>query len=209
LIRALARFHERPEAKPWRLVLMGWGPDLEKTRHLIGQLGLESKAVWERLCSKPLLRKRQRAADLVADQFVMPGYGTSVLESMAAGKPIVMARLDESASAYLQEPPPLVGAATEEEILAALCQMSDPAAREARGRASLAWVRSQHGFERVGEQYAAALWAAWRGRPGGLAQGAVLPPCATPSGQPRLVAHGPHAVFRGTPWQTCLREGPP
>ena len=143
---------------------MGWGPDLEKTRRLVGQLGLESKVVWEPLSSKPLLRKRQRAADLVADQFAMPGYGTSVLESMAAGKPIVMAPADRSTDSYLDEPPPFVGATNEEEILAALSRMSDPAARAARGQESLAWVRSQHGFDRVGPHYADGLWSAWHGK---------------------------------------------
>jgi acetyltransferase-like isoleucine patch superfamily enzyme len=163
LIRAFARFHQRPEGQSWRLVLMGWGPDLEKTRQLIGHLGLENKVVWEKLCSKPLLRKRQRAADLVADQFVMPGYGTSVLESMAAGKPIVMTAGDESAGRCLAEPPPFVGAATEDEILAALCRMSDSDARTSQGQKSLAWVRTQHGFDPVGKEYVAGLWDAWRG----------------------------------------------
>jgi acetyltransferase-like isoleucine patch superfamily enzyme len=184
LIRAFARFHQRPDGEPWRLVLMGWGPDLEKTKQLIGQLGLEGKIVWEPLCSKPLLRKRQRAADLVADQFVMPGYGTSVLESMAAGKPIVMAPADRSSESYLDEPP-FVGARTEEEILVALCRMSDPAARAARGQESLAWVRSQHGFDRVGPQYVAGFWSAWHGKRGGLEASPL------PSGEGQGV-RGPH-----------------
>ncbi len=158
LIRAFARFQERPEGNSWRLVLMGWGPDLEKTRQLIRQLGLETKVVWERLCSKPLLRMRQRAADLVADQFVMAGYGTSVLESMAAGKPIVMAAADPAAGRHFIAPPPFVGAASEDEILAALCRMSDPAVRKAQGEKSLAWVRNQHGFDRVAEDYVTGLW---------------------------------------------------
>jgi acetyltransferase-like isoleucine patch superfamily enzyme/glycosyltransferase involved in cell wall biosynthesis len=214
LIRAFARFHQRPEGEPWRLVLMGWGPDLEKTRQLIGQLGLERKVVWEPLCSKPLLRRRQRAADLVADQFVMPGYGTSVLESMAAGKPVVMAPADRSSQSYLDDPPPFVGASTEEEILAALSRMSDAAARAARGQESLAWVRSQHGFDRVGPLYVAGLWSAWHGKWQGTRSDFKISPLPLGEGEgvraDRLLTCRPHPspLPEGEGTDTSARQEP-
>jgi glycosyltransferase involved in cell wall biosynthesis len=160
LIRAFARFQERPEGQPWRLVLMGWGPDLDKTRQLVGQLGLEAKVVWEKLCSKPLLRKRQRAADLMADQFVMAGYGTSVLESMAAGTSVVMAPLDRESREFLAESPPFVGAKDEDEILAALMCAAQDAFRMARGAESLRWVQTHHGYRVIASEYLRGFQAA-------------------------------------------------
>lgn len=205
LIRAFARFQQTPQGQPWRLVLMNWGPDVEKSKQLVGELRLDGKVVWEPLCSKPLLRRRQRAADLVADQFVMPGYGTSVLESMAAGKPIVMNPVDPTATEYLDRPPPFVGAATEDEILEALRVMSDPQAREAQGRDSLAWVRSQHGFERVGPRYVEALWDAYCG--GGVHWGSRAAPASDRTA--RACGRGLGQAFDATVPGPERRETPP
>ena len=139
---------------------MDWGTDCAETRQLVAQLNLQSKVVWEPLCSKPMLRKRQRAADLVADQFVMAGYGTSVLESMAAGKLVVMAWVETGRSVALSEAPPLLAARDEDQILAALLRAADDGFRSARGEESLRWVRANHGFEAVAPRSLRGLKAA-------------------------------------------------
>lgn len=137
----------------WRLVLQDWGTDTERSKALISQLHLQDRVIWQRLCSKPVLRQRQQACDAVADQFVMEGYGTSVLESLAAAKPVLMAPTKASAQKLLGEPPPFVGAKTDDEIAAGLRSLRDHGFRSQRGAAGRDWVEQHHGFRRLGPKY--------------------------------------------------------
>ena len=152
LIRAFCRFAN--DADDWRLVLQEWGTDIAASKALIADLGIQSRVLWQPLCSKPLLRERQRAADVVADQFVMEGYGTSVLESLAAATPVMMvpAPLD-NVTKFIGQPPPFVGARTEDEILAALCKLRDDDFRVRRGLESRRWVEKFHGHSVLAPLY--------------------------------------------------------
>lgn len=153
LIRAFAQIHQKGGSS-WRLVLQSWGDDLERSRALVHELGLDDVTLWLSLCSKPLLRRRQRAADVVADQFVMEGYGASVLESLAAGKPVIMAPVPASSAHYFSAgPPPLVGAKSEEEIVSALLKLLDEPTRESIGRGSRAWIEQEHGYRNLSPRY--------------------------------------------------------
>lgn len=159
-LRGFAAFSRTPAGARWRLVLLAWGPDVEKSKALVRELGIEKLVVWEPLCSKPTLRMRQQAAHIVVDQFVMEGYGTSVLESMAAGRPVLMAPVPLDAHSMIGEPPPFIGASTPAEIEAAFARCDDDAFREKAGALSLAWVRKYHGPEACAPRYLAAYRAA-------------------------------------------------
>lgn len=165
VIRAFARFQATAAGSTWRLLLQSWGDDLERSRALVTSLGLDAVTAWLPMCSKPLLRRRQRAADLVADQFVMEGYGASVLESMAAGKPVLMAPVPVSAARHFRAgPPPLVGARSEEDILAALEVLADDTARAEVGRRSRDWIEAEHGYRALAPRLIAMFEqaAGWR-----------------------------------------------
>jgi glycosyltransferase involved in cell wall biosynthesis len=148
LIRAFDMFARRGHDN-WRLVLQDWGTDVAKSRQLVRELGLESKVLWTSLCSKPVLRSRQRAADLIADQFVMPGYGASVLESMAAGKSVMMLPLTQADHQYFEELPPFFGHSDAAVIAELLSKIIDEGSLESRNAASLAWLEKYHGPEAV------------------------------------------------------------
>lgn len=152
-IRAFASF-VRAEGSDWRLVLQEWGDDVDRSKALIRDLELEDFVLWQPMCSKPLLRRRQRAADIVVDQFVMEGYGSSVLESMAAGKPIVMAPVSDVAStSFSGGPPPFVGARTEAEILSAFNRLAAANVRRTIGCKSKEWLHREHGVEVLANSY--------------------------------------------------------
>ena len=153
LIQAFAAFTAGGRNEEWRLILQEWGPDIARTRELIASLGVQSKVLWQPLCSKPLLRCRQQAADAVADQFVMAGYGTSVLESMAAGKPVLMAPPEEGSDRYLASAPPFVGGRTVAEIVNGLEQIAQDEFRCNRGEASRKWLEDCHGYRALAEKY--------------------------------------------------------
>jgi hypothetical protein len=172
LIRGFARFRaDEPErAAGWRLLLQSWGTDLEASRLLVTELSLNDVTLWLTMCSKPLLRRRQRAADAVADQFVMEGYGASVLESLAAARPVIMRPVPESSKHHFRTaPPPFIGAATEAEIGKALVHLADPAKRKAAGEASRTWVEAEHGYRTLEPLYMAMFEQAARHAAGGQA----------------------------------------
>jgi len=152
LLRAFARF-SRERGRDWRLVLMEWGTDVERSRALIAELGVADRVLWEPLSSKPALRRRQQAADLVADNFVMPSYGTSVVESMAVGTAVVMASQDDSTAGIVETPPPVIAASSEEEIHAALVRSDDEAFLRERARECLRWTVEHHGYRTVARNY--------------------------------------------------------
>lgn len=164
LLRGFAQF--AAGNREWRLVLQAWGDDVARSKALIADLGIEPLVIWERLCSKPVLRRSQQAADAAADQFVVAGgYGTSVLEAMAAAKPVLIMPPPAHTVAHLPSPPPFVGASDPDSIASALRTISDDAARERIGQAHAQWLHSVHGYRAVAPIYLA-----------GYAKGAGLDP---------------------------------
>ena len=159
LIRGFAQFAKDEGHGQWRLILIRWGPDVERTKALIAELGIAGKVLWENLLSKPLLRQRQQAADLVADQFVMPGYGTSVLESLAVGKPVLMKGQAGHRISYLLDPPPFIPASEPEEIAQGLAQATAGDFLIQRGKASRKWVVDCHGYKAVADSYLAVYYS--------------------------------------------------
>lgn len=82
------RFASR--ASEARLVVLGWGDDLESARNQVKQLGLLDRVLFLPTVGKKRLVRYLRAADLAIEQFVLGYYGASGLEAMACGKPIIM-----------------------------------------------------------------------------------------------------------------------
>jgi glycosyltransferase involved in cell wall biosynthesis len=89
---------------------------------------------------RALVARRQRAADIVVDQVVMPSFGTSVMESMAAGKPVVANFSIPDMPAACYKPPPLVVANSVSGIADALRQLTRSARRTEIGNAGRAWM---------------------------------------------------------------------
>ena len=132
---------------------MQWGDDIDKSKQLIENIGIGDKVLWEPLVSKPMLRDLQCASDLVVDQFVMQGYGTSVLESMALGKPVLIAPFEQGKKSMFDEKPPFIEATSTKEIQLALeCCSNDNFLKE-KGLQSLEWLYKNHGYRKVAEIY--------------------------------------------------------
>jgi glycosyltransferase involved in cell wall biosynthesis len=129
------------------LVCAGWGEDLERSTALIAELGIGDRVrMLPHAMSKGRLRRYYRAADIVADQFIVGSYGGSALEAMSCAKPLLIAldreRFDKRFSAF----PPVVNVSTPEEIAAALGPLiDDPAHRAAVGEQAREWTVENHG----------------------------------------------------------------
>lgn len=158
LIRAFARFvRQRPGA---RLLMLKSGIDQVASTRLVTKLNIGEHVEFLPRLRKSELIDRLNAADVIADQFDLGAMGGVALEALAIGKPLLSYLKEECAMRCYSEPPPLLNARTEDEILAALCE-ADAIDRAALGAAARAWIERHHDWrgvtERVIETYHGAV----------------------------------------------------
>ena len=103
-------------------------------------------------------------ADIIADQFIIGGWGIFALEGMALGKP-VLTYLDEvhlSRSVYND---PVVNTTPENVYRVLAVLLTVPALRERIGAASRRSIERYHSFEAVGEVWKRVYDHVWYGKP--------------------------------------------
>lgn len=129
------------------LIISGWGNDYKKARQM-----LTSQHVTFLPCalSRPLLRDLLQAVDLVADQFFFGTYGTTLVEAMSCGTP-VLTWIDQNAFEQRGwKSPPVLNANDEAGIRQILADLvEDKIDLEQRARSSLDWARELHSREVV------------------------------------------------------------
>ena len=130
-----------------RLVCAGWGADVDRSRSLIAALGISDRVTLLPFAlSKARLLRYYRAADVVADQFTVGSYGSSALEAMSCGRPLVIALDRERFASRFAEFPPVMNASSPAEIAAALSALAESAdLRSDVGSRARAWVQANHG----------------------------------------------------------------
>jgi len=131
--------------------MSGWGVDYPKAREFVVLNGLDHCVTFLPIgLSKPLLVELMSAVDLCVDQFHLGTYGTSTVQAMACGCPVMM-RIDKKIfSARGWEPPPVLNAKNEFDVIHILDQISSGEIDLGkRGKASAAWVSRNHAPDRV------------------------------------------------------------
>jgi glycosyltransferase involved in cell wall biosynthesis len=155
MLRAFAQLvhQDRPQAV---LVLLEWGLELDRSRALISELGIEKRVRWISPLPKLKLIDAYRAADVVLDQFLIGTFGAVAPEAMACGRPVVMAFHPEVHTWCFPVPPPVVDARTAEDIYRVLARLAaEPDEREALGRQGREWVERHHGWRLVVDRHLA------------------------------------------------------
>ena len=144
----LSVVRERPEAK---FVFLGWGNDLEVFRQLVAAERLQQRIIISPPVGKKRLIDFYRSCDVVLDQFVYGYYGTTALEAMSIGKPVVMKmRAEQYEPLYAGDIAPVENAHTPEEMQIALLALIDsPDYRLKKGRAVREWLVRNHGEEKT------------------------------------------------------------
>ena len=146
-LHALAR---RPKADiHW--LMSGWGADYPKAKEFVAENRLNHCVTFLPVgFSRPLLFEFMSAVDLCVDQFHLGIYGTATVETMAHGTPVVMQIDDEAFNARGWEPPPVLNASNEDDIVRILDRISSGEIDlEERGRAAAAWISRNHAPEIV------------------------------------------------------------
>jgi glycosyltransferase involved in cell wall biosynthesis len=123
VIRAFARFLQGTRYRRPALVMFAYGPDVEASRRLVAELGIEGAVIWMPTSERRELLVGLRHATLVANAF-REGYadlGGVTIEAMAMGVPVL------NNVATIRDRPehpfataPIVQALTEDDLLAIL-----------------------------------------------------------------------------------------
>ena len=162
-IEAFARFAAtHPGA---RLVIIGWGQDLDAQAARIEALQLANKVLVVPPAGKQRLIAYLRAADCLLDQFVLGYYGMTALEALACGLPTI-ARLEVQHYDAFSDAgcPPAMNAATVDGIVDALTTLHDkPDFRRDLAARSREWFMRYSGNEAWADVYLDLLGAAASG----------------------------------------------
>jgi glycosyltransferase involved in cell wall biosynthesis len=155
LLRGFAHLvrSERPHAL---LLLCEWGLEVDRSKALIRELGIERNVRWLDPLPKLRLIDAYRTADVVLDQFLIGTFGAVAPEAMSCARPVVMAFEAAHHAWCFPVRPPVIDARTPEQIFEALAGLAgDPAERERRGRAGRVWIEEHHSSRLVVERHLA------------------------------------------------------
>jgi glycosyltransferase involved in cell wall biosynthesis len=134
------------------LIFSGWGNDYDQAQAYVAKHGLQDQVTFLPFSlSKPLLAEFFSLVDFAADQFCFMGtYGTALVEALAAGCPTLMWIEESSFVARGWEPPPVINAESEADIVCKLeliaCGSID---LEDVSQRSQAWIGRMHAPEAV------------------------------------------------------------
>jgi glycosyltransferase involved in cell wall biosynthesis len=132
------------------MILSGWGNDLERSKKMVNQLNLVRHTLFlPYIMSKKRLIIFYSLVDAVIDQFNLGAYGTSTMEAMACGKPVIIDFDMDRYAPYFKELPPVVRARSTEEIYSQMQRLSEDKSDicEHIGRRSREWIMEFHGIK--------------------------------------------------------------
>jgi glycosyltransferase involved in cell wall biosynthesis len=142
---------DRPKAV---LFFLDWGQEVQRSRTLVQELGVEGNVRWSPPLPKVRLIDAYRAADIVCDQFLIGTFGAVAPEAMACGTPVIMAFDDAIHKWCFSELPPVVDARTPEQIYSALRRLAEDEAERARlGQLGRDWIERHHGWRLVVDRH--------------------------------------------------------
>lgn len=178
-VRAFARL--AAVASGARLIVTGWGADQEKTQALYQSLGILDKVHVVAIAGKRRLVDYLRSADCVLDQLTLGYFGSTGLEAMACGKPVVMNLNQMQYDALLPEGcAPVCQASSEDQVAMHLIQLErDRDYAKMCGSALRQWFLDTHGNEKWGRVYDAILAACSQGVLPSFNESPLEAPCNT------------------------------
>jgi glycosyltransferase involved in cell wall biosynthesis len=162
-LRGFAEFSKQHPGA--RLVLIGWGNDIEQNISMLKELEIYDKIIVLPISGKALIRDYLRSADVFIDQFVFGYFGAAGLEAMACGLPVIGRVETEQYDAMCNTgAPPIHNCGTPEEVSNVLMALaSDRAALSASSQAHRQWFVENHGSDRWIKAYSAVLAATYLG----------------------------------------------
>jgi len=151
LINAFAKFNKL-SGKKALLILAEKGDDLEKSKILVKERGMETDVMWIKPQKKDALIEFYSASDIVFDQFTLGEFGQVLLEAMACAAPTFIYL--KGYEGFYDEDPPCVNVSTEDQICEKLMDLTgDPEALKGIGERSREWIVKNHDWRVSVERY--------------------------------------------------------
>lgn len=142
LLRGLAEY-TRTYGDDFGLVSMEFGPEVEASKELIHQLGIEENVLWLPAMQRKEIMPILRLADIAAIEFRYSWItGGALFEAMAASVPVMAKRNDDDYPG--QKLFPLMEASSGKEVAQRLREfIRHPEVHREMGRGGQAWVRDE------------------------------------------------------------------
>ncbi len=127
-----------------------WGVDREASRALVADLGLGDHVRWCPLLPKRKLWAATLDAHAVIDQFVVSALGGAGFETLALGCRLISRDDGINNSVFFEDAPPILAAATAEEIASRMTAVMDDLEDCAGiGGQGIAWIAEHHSADRM------------------------------------------------------------
>ena len=126
------------------MVLIGWGAQVDESRAMAEALGCADNIVWRASMCRTSMIKHIQAADVVFDQFVLPVFGGTAPQAIAAGRPVIASYVPSETEWLIPEPAPIVSARTAEEIADRTMECLDPEWRADYAIRARDWIDRYH-----------------------------------------------------------------
>ena len=156
------------------MVLIRWGAQVDESRAMAEALGCADNIVWRASMCRISTIKYIQAADVVFDQFVLPVFGSTAPQAIAAGRPVIASYGPSETEWLIPEPAPIVSAHTAEEIADRTMECLDPEWRADYAIRARDWIDRYHSprnvivdhlkvYRRVLAEYADDVEGGWPG----------------------------------------------
>ena len=138
------------EGRDFRIVFVDWGQEAGLSKALIDELGLTDRVTWVPTMNKTQLWTAYCQSHAVVDQFNIPAIGGVAFETLALGIRL-LTRIDEpTLSKFFGEAPPILNAATPDEVAQCLRRVvDDPVDHAGFGLKGRRWIETFHSAERT------------------------------------------------------------
>ncbi|MEE9572399.1 MAG: glycosyltransferase, partial [Candidatus Neomarinimicrobiota bacterium] len=121
-IKGFARFVNKVNPRAGA-VFVEWGKSVVDSKRLIEELGIANRVIWIEPQPNRKMIRYIYATDLLADQFYLGAFGSTMPKALACGKP-AMIYLDNNIHEWcFEELPPVINAKTPEEVYVGLAKV--------------------------------------------------------------------------------------
>jgi len=133
-----------------KLFVSNWGQEVDRSKELVKELGIEKEVIWLPPICKPRLAEYYNASDVVLDQFTLGAFGTTTPEAMACGRPVILFYRPEDHEWCFKNHPPIANAYSSGDIFKSIKNLlNNPQKRESIGRTSLEWYKNNYSLSEV------------------------------------------------------------
>jgi hypothetical protein len=106
----------REECQSAIAVLVNWGATVDQSRRLIERLGIAKNVIWVPTMPHLKMVEYIRACDLVADQFYLGAFGSTLPKALACGRISMLYLNTDIHSECFPQMPPILNSRTSEEV---------------------------------------------------------------------------------------------